>query len=550
MLMEVMCDKFIDHNIPRGRIQFHKGLNIVMGDEIGTNSIGKSTFLMIIDFIFGGDDYINKLPDVKEEVGNHRIYFAFEFNNVRYYFSRSTNKEECNKVQQCDRNYVILNDQSMSLHQYLEFLQKNYNLDLPELTFRNAVGRSMRIYKRETLDEEHPLHQAKQETAKSAIEGLLKLTNLYAEIEEQAKIAADIKDRFSSFKKAQKYHYIPIAMKKTDFEKNEENIKELSNQAQELIDKSSKGLLDLNSFQIEKVSYLKGKLTKFKRQRSSLISKLESIQMDKDLNIKLSRQNYIPLLEFFPNVNLKRISDIDGFHRQISKILKKEIADTKVNLQSAITLLDSKINEIEEEIACIGESVNLPKMILDQYVTIDKKLKQCEIENKNYITMNELSDESKKQELKYNQLVIEKMTKMQRQINDEMKRINDYIYSGETTAPNLDIKDSTHYKFFTPKDGGTGTQYKGLIVFDLAMLNLSPLPLLVHDSVMLKQIQDSAIEKILELYANSSKQVFIAMDKKSSYSVKAQKIMEKSIVIQLSAKEGALFGKAWNQIKQ
>ena len=33
----------------------------------------------------------------------------------------------------------------------------------------------MRIYKRETLDEEHPLHQVKQEKAQAAIEGLLKL---------------------------------------------------------------------------------------------------------------------------------------------------------------------------------------------------------------------------------------------------------------------------------------------------------------------------------------------------------------------------------------
>lgn len=550
MLIEIMCDKFIDHNIPRGRIKFHKGLNIVMGDEVGTNSIGKSTFLMIIDFIFGGEDYINKLSDVKEEIGDHRIYFTFEFNDERYYFSRSTNKEECNKIEQCDRNYMILNGQSISLHQYLEFLQKNYNLNLPGLTFRNAVGRSMRIYKRETLDEEHPLHQVKQETAKSAIEGLLKLTNLYGEIEEQAKITEDCKDRYLSFKKALKYQYIPIAMKKTDFEKNEENIKELSKQAKELSDKSSNGLLDLDSFQIEEISNLRGELSKFKRQKSSLLSKLESIRFDKDLNKKISKQNYMPLLDFFPNVNIKRIEDIDSFHKQVSKILKKEITDTEENLQSAITLLDNKIMEIEEEIAQIGKSVNLPKMILDQYVTIGEKLKKCETENKNYITMNELSDESKKQELKYNQLVIEKMEKMQRQINDEMKRINDYIYSGETTAPNLDIKDSAHYKFFTPKDGGTGTQYKGLIVFDLAMLELSDLPVLVHDSVMLKQIQDSAVEKILELYACSSKQVFIAMDKKTSYTIKAQKIMEKSIVVQLSAKEGALFGKAWNQIKQ
>ncbi|MFU0789841.1 MAG: hypothetical protein ACFWT6_07790 [Virgibacillus proomii] len=40
-----------------GPIRFHKGLNVVLGDDEGSNSIGKSTLLMIIDFVFGGNTY-------------------------------------------------------------------------------------------------------------------------------------------------------------------------------------------------------------------------------------------------------------------------------------------------------------------------------------------------------------------------------------------------------------------------------------------------------------------------------------------------------------
>lgn len=71
MLVEIMCDEFKDHGTPRGRIQLHAGLNTVMGSSSGSNSIGKSTFLMIIDFVFGGDDYVEKLTDVQTEVGEH-----------------------------------------------------------------------------------------------------------------------------------------------------------------------------------------------------------------------------------------------------------------------------------------------------------------------------------------------------------------------------------------------------------------------------------------------------------------------------------------------
>ena len=51
MLTEIQCDKFIKYGQPRGKIHFHKGLNAIIGDDNGSNSIGKSTFLMILDFV-------------------------------------------------------------------------------------------------------------------------------------------------------------------------------------------------------------------------------------------------------------------------------------------------------------------------------------------------------------------------------------------------------------------------------------------------------------------------------------------------------------------
>lgn len=51
MLTNITCDKF---NKTNKTIAFHQGLNVILGDNKGTNSIGKSTFLMIIDFALGG----------------------------------------------------------------------------------------------------------------------------------------------------------------------------------------------------------------------------------------------------------------------------------------------------------------------------------------------------------------------------------------------------------------------------------------------------------------------------------------------------------------
>ena len=53
MLKQISCDKFLEKGKIREPIIFHLGLNTVMGSENAANSIGKSTFLLIFDFIFG-----------------------------------------------------------------------------------------------------------------------------------------------------------------------------------------------------------------------------------------------------------------------------------------------------------------------------------------------------------------------------------------------------------------------------------------------------------------------------------------------------------------
>ena len=100
----------------------------------------------------------------------------------------------------------------------------------------------MRIYKRETLDEEHPLHQVKQEKAQAAIEGLLKLADLYSGIAAQSRISVEATDKYSTFRKAQKYQYIPFITKQSEYSRNETRIAELTEQAEELARKSSSGL--------------------------------------------------------------------------------------------------------------------------------------------------------------------------------------------------------------------------------------------------------------------------------------------------------------------
>ena len=108
MLYEIECDKFAEKKngefVPRGRIRFHEGLNTVLGDKKAENAIGKSTFLLALDFCFGGDDYLdNDINNVVSYVKTHTINFAFKFGDRIEYYKRSTLDPK--KVVPCNQDY-------------------------------------------------------------------------------------------------------------------------------------------------------------------------------------------------------------------------------------------------------------------------------------------------------------------------------------------------------------------------------------------------------------------------------------------------------------
>ena len=120
-----------------------------------------------------------------------------------------------------------------------------------------------------------------------------------------------------------------------------------------------------------------------------------------------------------------------------------------------------------------------------------------------------------------------------------------YKKNGTRNAPVIKFENVSKYTFYTPGDGGLGTGYKSLIVFDLSILNLTPLPAAAHDSLMFNHIGYEPLEKIMELYMQSGKQIFIAYDKQEAPTPRIQEILDETIIIHLSENGNELFGYSW-----
>ena len=547
MLKRLQCDEFIENGQTRPAIEFHKGLNAVIGNESGTNSVGKSTFLMILDFVFGGDDYITKSKEVHRNLDPHTFRFEFEFDGQPYYFTRSTDTDDI--VTQCDENYEPLENGAMKLSKYWEFLLEKYGLEEYGLTWRGAITRFVRVDRRDTLNREEPFRSAKGEKQSQAIIQMLKLYGQYEDVHDQEEAAKDAENREAAFKDAQKYEYIPRVRNKTEYQNNLDRIDALTVEAEELAAQSSDGLLDLDSVQAEQLRNIERRLSAIKRQRTHLRTQLDDINQSKEEGKKPAAQkDYEDLLRFFPDVDEERLEEVEQFHRDLSRILKKEIKESAESIEAMIEIANDEIQSLEKakvQISCIP---NVARAVLEEYADIRKQLQLLIDANNAYDNREQLHDKAVSEQEKLDKLIVQQMARVEIKLNGLMEEMNNKLYPEAMKAPLLRVESSSKYTFETPDDGGTGMRDKGLILFDLAVLQSSNIPFLVHDSVLLLQIENEVVEKIIEFYSEqTNKQIFIAFDKTAT--PHAMELLEKAKILHLSRGGNELFGRAWNRGK-
>ncbi|HFI0291407.1 TPA: DUF2326 domain-containing protein, partial [Streptococcus suis] len=478
MLKQISCDKFLEKGKIREPIVFHPGLNTVMGSENAANSIGKSTFLLIIDFIFGGSDYVEEAYDIVENVGHHTIKYEFVFDNQSYYFSRSTDNSISFNL--CDKDYQEI--ERLDKETYCNFLKQKYKMNYPYIQFRASISPFIRAWGRETIDNKKPLKAAKDSPDKQGIDTLLRMFNRYSEIEQQKKYIEDAENRKKVFVAAQKYKFIATVQNKTEYKDNEKRVRELEQEIHQLTKESDNGLVDLDSIQAQQLSELKRQLSNAKRQRASLLAQKRSFEAERNPKKQQFQKDFESLQQFFPGIDIKRITEIESFHQQLTSVLSAEYQESAKSLQNLINLTNSQVFQLEEKISHISTVSNVSQSILEQYADLQREITQLRDSNESFKLKEKLSDEVRTLNNAYNQLMRSILDDIEDKLNSIMSTINDKIYDGAKTSPKISLNSAKSYDFYTPQDRGTGSEYKGLILFDLAMLKSTSLPINGHDS--------------------------------------------------------------------
>ena len=540
MLYEIWCDQFKCNNKLRGVIRFNETLNVVKGHDSGTNSIGKSTFLLAIDFAFGGNSYAEDKSLIKK-IGHHTINYCFKFGNEFYYFSRNTATPK--EVNICNAEYVL--QETIPIDEYNNKLLKLYNIDLPNISFRQIVGRYFRVYGRGSSNERKPLASYDGEAPKESLIALLKLFNGYTPIEKLYLELKNKDERKKAIINADKYNLVTIIKSKKDYQKNLSDIERLNGELQSLARFGRQELLYLDPAQAEKAAEYKSRYETLTRRKKQLWAKYYSIKNNAERTHASTAQDFEALLKFFPNSDIKLLSDIENFHSKLIDILSEEFTISMSQILKQINEISIELTQIEVSL----KELDVPKRIADStlkaYAQAQNQINELNRQNELYVTKREIETDIRTMKTKYQQLFTDIFKDITSKINDVMAKLNAFIYGENIVAPVLIVTKPNSYTFGTDMDDGTGTNYKNLILLDLASLKLTELPTIAHDTIVFHNIGQEPMAKILELYNKSEKQIFIAIDESAKYNENAQKIIENNKILELSGNGNELFGSSW-----
>lgn len=579
MLYEIWCDRFRtggkDGQI-RPPIRFHAGLNAVLGTQTRSNSIGKSTFLMIIDYVFGGIDYLDS--DAHIFVGEHEIYFTFRFGDTMHRFCRKTIEkdvvylcENCSWAEEearlerirlneekakdapalleYDLNPYVLTDETLKVDEYCKFLFNEYRIESENISFRNIVGRYFRVYGRPNHDEHQPLHNTPREKDSEAITALQRLFGETQQIKDLKANEKEKAEEKKAYKAAQKYHLVRHITTKKALKQATEERDKLQEELNDLIRTKDREVEQADLSRSDEAAAINRKLAALRRNRSRLKSQLEALYINIDGHTAVTRGDIRDLAFFFPEVNIVELQSIENFHQRLRTVLESEMSEERAELQSSIDNLDSEIRALEEQYRSLGIPTRLPTPFLQNYSDLTMRITDLNAQIDSFQKNKDVDDAHKAAAAALKAAQEKELPRIAGEINAQMVRISDEILGPEREAPRLDLKDGKSYTFGTSTNRGTGNNYKNLIIYDLSILAKTDLPAVIHDSFLLTDIGDTPTGAIVKQYIKTEpfrKQVFIALDKTESYGEETDKDLNDHQVLYLSEDGNELFGWSWD----
>lgn len=535
MLREIESDAF---RVPK--VEFHLGLNVVIGDAAAANSIGKSSLLMVIDFIFGGADLLDKNDDIVPNIGHHEYRFAFEFDGQKHHFKRATELSEF--VIECDAQYNQI--KPLTVAQYTDWLIQAYATPKISLSFRSMVAPYSRVWPKDNVTNVHrPLHAVPSQSASDCINNLIKLFGRFSEVEHSSAVFAQADEHRRVWRKAEGMEFLS-RIGKREYEANESALNLISEEVAEIKTNLAQYALNLRAIVDREVMDLAQDKDLLLRERSKVFHQLTRTQQNLQANKHVKSSQLEGLKEYFPDIQVEKLVRIEEFHSAVARLLKQELVQTERTLRLQLNSLDVAIADIDRKVSDRVKGHDNPNVIVDRVYQLSEKWATLKAANKKFEKKEELQKDfvEAKESLETVKLTI--LTDIESAINQELEKLAIDVYGQGANAPKL-VLGQNSYKYEIDNDTGTGTAFANLVLFDLAILSLTELPFLIHDLPLFKNVEHDAVAAFVVEYTKfSTKQIFTVLDEIEKYGATTVDVLRKRCVLELNEQD-VLYKKKW-----
>lgn len=514
MLKKISCDLFKIGDQPRSPTKFHMELNTILGAiKGGAGSIGNSTMMLIIDFVFGGNSYGDS--DAAKELDPHIIYSTFQFGGTEFHLARRP--DDAKTVLVVDEHRKIIS-QPWEIAQFTTWLVQQYGMDLPGVSFRNTLSRFFRIYGKNNHSELKPLQtRSGEESQREAMNILIALFEYYKAIEDFETQLQNTDDRIGAFRAALRYEFIHSAV--DGMTKYKANIAEIAVLEQERSELAQSDETSLNPAEVENANERNALKRQLGDIRRAIKTKQDELHL-LDLNLRHgaypTEADLVALREFFPDANLKKFVDIEEFHTKIQTILSDEPGEAKIGVERQL----EEFGVAERDILSSMDSIPASKACTDEFpdacTSLDRIINKLKDENEAFDTCNVRQNEKQLASDRYHEQVENVLADIEIAINNPMEAINDEATGSEYNAPKLTLNAYNSYTLETPKDKGTGGNHHSMIIYDPAVMRYTVLPAVPHDSIVFDSMPRSDLSNVVRVYNDQiEKQIFISVDKTS-----------------------------------
>ncbi|WP_139558311.1 DUF2326 domain-containing protein [Methylotetracoccus oryzae] len=535
MLKLIHCEKFRE-----SPVRVSAGFNVVSGDDLATNSIGKSTFLMLVDFAMGGETFLTHNSDVVNELGHHSYFFQFQFDGVDHFFRRDTDKGDLVFV--CDHEWKI--GRTLNIKEYCDLLRQYYRISDLGLSFRTVASLFTRVWGKENLVTDRPLDIHRKQRAEDALIFVLKLFDKYHELVVLDGELKRVDSEKTALRRAFRENIVP-RIGKAQFKKNKLLSQQTTDELEDIKANLARYATNIREITNREVSDIKEQKDLLLKAMAAVDGRLRRLQTSLVDSKHVKSRWFEALKEFFPDVAADRIALVEEFHSDIAKILKREILATEKRLVGESDRINAELRGLDDRLNMLLKNVENPTIIVDRVFELSNLKGIAERENEYY--EKEMALNTRVKELRSD---LEEMKKIElsvisSEINDVLRSYAERIYGEGRKSPYLSFS-KTNYKYEIFEDTGTGKAFANLIFFDWAIFALCPVPFLIHDSLLFKNVENEAVARMMEIYATLGRQTFIAIDEIKKYGEIAEQLIRRHTIVQLS-NDAVLYVKDWRK---